>query len=169
MENVKFKQVRKREHIQEIAALAINVWHATFDSILPAGQVEYMIGQFQTEDAIAKQIASNGYVYYQIKIDDELVGYFGIQISEGKLFLSKLYLDPRMQRHGLASLAIQKMKSICAMANLPSIWLTVNRHNEQAIKVYQHLGFETVREQKTDIGNGYVMDDYVMELKIENV
>ena len=42
------------------------------------------------------------------------------------------------------------------------ITLTVNRHNHHTIDVYKHFGFETIKEQKADIGNGFYMDDYVM-------
>ena len=49
-----------------------------------------------------------------------------------------------------------------------AIWLTVNKYNDHTIDVYRHRGFQTVRSQVSDIGNGYVMDDYVMEKEIRN-
>lgn len=42
-----------------------------------------------------------------------------------------------------------------------NIWLTVNRYNQQAIAVYEHFGMQCVQKQVTDIGNGFVMDDFV--------
>ena len=43
------------------------------------------------------------------------------------------------------------------------IWLTVNKYNDGSIAVYNKAGF-TVREEAIfDIGNGFFMDDYVME------
>ena len=36
---------------------------------------------------------------------------------------------------------------------------------ERAIGAYRRAGFREVRAQVTDIGGGYVMDDYVMELE----
>ena len=39
------------------------------------------------------------------------------------------------------------------------------RHN--ADRRYQKMGFVTVYEQDADIGNGFVMNDYVMEKTIE--
>jgi hypothetical protein len=38
----------------------------------------------------------------------------------------------------------------------------VNKYNF-AIDVYKRLGFVTVADEVNDIGNGFVMDDYVME------
>ena len=46
-------------------------------------------------------------------------------------------------------------------------WLTVNRYNDHTIDVYKHWGFTVAREQCADIGNGFVMDDYVMELEVK--
>ena len=43
------------------------------------------------------------------------------------------------------------------------VYLTVNKHNYHAIDVYKKTGFVIAKEAVTDIGNGYVMDDYVFE------
>lgn len=41
--------------------------------------------------------------------------------------------------------------------------LWVNQGNTQAIRVYQHLGFQLLKEKITNIGEGYQMVDYVFE------
>lgn len=43
------------------------------------------------------------------------------------------------------------------------LYLHVNRENESAIRVYEHLGFVKADTMQTDIGNGFIMDDFVME------
>ncbi|BFT72400.1 GNAT family N-acetyltransferase [Paenibacillus sp. P36] len=58
------------------------------------------------------------------------------------------------------------LEMLCKGRNLNSIWLTVNRNNESSIAVYEKKGFRTVREQIVDIGNGFVMDDFIMEKEI---
>ena len=45
---------------------------------------------------------------------------------------------------------------------LQGMYLTVNKYNEHAIDVYKHYGFKIVDSVVTDIGNGFVMDDYIM-------
>ena len=47
--------------------------------------------------------------------------------------------------------------------NLKSIYLTVNKENKSSIGVYNHFGFKIISKQKADIGNGFFMDDYIME------
>jgi ribosomal protein S18 acetylase RimI-like enzyme len=41
----------------------------------------------------------------------------------------------------------------------------VNRHN-RALHFYEKQGFKIIREEDIDIGSGYFMNDYVMELTI---
>ena len=46
------------------------------------------------------------------------------------------------------------------------IRLTVNKYNQYTIDAYNKWGFKTVDSVVTDIGNGFVMDDYIMEYEI---
>ena len=46
---------------------------------------------------------------------------------------------------------------------LAALYLTVNKHNELGIRAYRAKGFETIDAVETDIGEGFVMDDYIME------
>jgi ribosomal protein S18 acetylase RimI-like enzyme len=60
----------------------------------------------------------------------------------------------------------QKFVEIAKMRNLKKIWLTCNRNNTNSIAIYEHLGFKKVREEVTDIGNGFVMDDFIFEYEV---
>ena len=40
--------------------------------------------------------------------------------------------------------------------------LTVNKNNSKAIAFYEAMGLEKMSELRTDIGEGFVMDEYVM-------
>jgi hypothetical protein len=62
----------------------------------------------------------------------------------------------------------QKFIEICKLRDLKKIWLTCNRHNTKTIAVYEHLGFQKVNEEVTDIGNGFVMDDYIFEYEVKS-
>lgn len=58
------------------------------------------------------------------------------------------------------------MISLCRERHLHKIWLTVNRNNSIAIAAYEKMGFTKAYMKKADIGNGFYMDDYIMEKKI---
>jgi ribosomal protein S18 acetylase RimI-like enzyme len=40
--------------------------------------------------------------------------------------------------------------------------LNVNRHNIKAIRAYERAGWQVAEMVVVDIGNGFVMDDYIM-------
>ena len=46
------------------------------------------------------------------------------------------------------------------------IRLTVNKYNDKSIAAYEKLGFIKKHEVVFDIGKGYSMDDFEMELTI---
>lgn len=154
--------------IQEIATLANNIWHEHFTPIIGLDQVEYMVEKFQSFSALKEQIA-DGYEYYQIFDGEEFCGYCGIHPGEdGRLFLSKLYLKKEARGRHLATQAFEFLRKLCIERNLSAIWLTCNKHNDGSLAVYRHLGFETIDTQEADIGNGFIMDDYIMEYRITN-
>lgn len=161
--NVKFEQVITKEQIKILADTANIVWHDAFKEILTLEQIEYMIEKFQSFKALSQAINDNGYEYYLIKIGDNVAGYTGLHEENGKIFLSKLYILKEDRGKQLASGTFDFIEDLARKKKLKSVWLTVNRNNKHAIDVYKHKGFVVIREQVADIGNGFVMDDYVFE------
>ncbi len=47
----------------------------------------------------------------------------------------------------------------------PALLLSVNRQNV-AIRFYRRLGFDVITEENIPIGNGFFMEDYIMEKRI---
>ena len=66
----------------------------------------------------------------------------------------------------IARKMLEFIVNYCKEKKLKSIYLNVNRNNDLAINVYEHLGFVKIREEKNDIGDGYFMDDFVFEYSI---
>lgn len=163
---IQFINVETKEQICTLAAIADEVWHEHFVSILSSEQIDYMVDKFQSEHAMTDQLKNQGYEYYLLKLKDTDIGYTGIRKDEDKLFLSKLYILKEFRGKGYASEAFQFLEGLCVKRGLLSIWLTVNRYNENTIAVYKKKGFEIIKTQVADIGNGYVMDDYIMEKNI---
>lgn len=165
MMTMHIEQATTEEEIQTIADLAEIIWHQHFTPIIGKEQVIYMVEKFQSFNALKEQI-ENGYEYYRIFDQDEFCGYCGIHPENGKLFLSKLYLKKEARGKHLATNAFEFLKQLCRERGLSVIWLTCNKHNDNSLAVYRHLGFETVDTQVADIGNGFVMDDYIMEVTV---
>jgi hypothetical protein len=52
---------------------------------------------------------------------------------------------------------------------LKRLRLFVNKHNVQAVRAYLRQGFVFDQDVITDIGDGFVMDDFVMVKHLEPV
>lgn len=160
-------KIETEQELASLAELASDIWHEYFVGIISNEQIDYMVEKFQSFPALADQIAKQGYEYYFMTVQGNPIGYLGIKPEESKLFLSKFYLQKEHRGKGYGSQALALLTDICRSRNLGAIWLTVNRHNASTIAVYEKKGFKTVRTQVADIGNGFVMDDYVMEKELD--
>ena len=82
------------------------------------------------------------------------------------MFLSKLYLRAEERGKGYARIAFDDLCAIARAQGKSFVYLTVNKQNAGSIAVYRKFGFVTIEEVKTEIGQGYFMDDYIMETKL---
>ena len=157
------RKVEQEKELQEVADLATEIWHEFFPCILTDEQIDYMVEKFQSEDAMQDQITNQGYSYYQVRLGNCLIGYTGVKKEEKRLFLSKIYLKREYRGKGYASKVFRFLEDLGRNKGCNTMYLTVNRYNENSIAVYKKRGMKVVKEQVTDIGNGFVMDDFVME------
>ncbi len=159
---LRFIPVETEKQITQLAAIADKVWHEYFPCIITDEQIDYMVDKFQSKRAVTGQIAE-GYEYFFLELNGIYIGYTGVHPESKKLFLSKLYVLKSYRGKGYSTRAFEFLTGLCDAYSLESIYLTVNRRNNHSIDVYKHWGFDIVREEVTDIGQGYVMDDYIME------
>ena len=154
------------EQIRQIADLARFIWNEHFTPIIGKDQVDYMVEKFQSYPALKKQL-DDGYEYYQIFDSGEFCGYTGIHPGEdGRLFLSKLYIRKDHRGRHLATRIFDFLTDLCRERGYSAVWLTCNKHNNNSLGIYRHLGFQTIDTQEADIGGGFIMDDYIMEYQI---
>lgn len=167
MFRTKLVEVKTAEQVKSVAALADEIWHEWFPGIISAEQIDYMVEKFQSEKAVTEQFEKGGYRYYLILKGSTYIGYTAIRgDSDGRLFLSKIYIKKEYRGNGYAREVFEFMKEYCRENGFKAIWLTVNKHNDHASAVYEKCGFRIVGEDVTDIGNGYVMDDYFFQLDV---
>lgn len=162
-----FKSVTAAELIKEIVLLARDIWLEHYTPILGIQQVNYMLEKFQSEEAITSDI-KNGFNYFGIYIDQQLVGYFSLLVNkeEHDIFLSKIYIDKTVRGLGVGNKTLQFVEKYCKTKEISKLWLTVNKGNTSSIEWYKTRKFEITDQLKTDIGDNYYMDDYVMEKNI---
>jgi GNAT superfamily N-acetyltransferase len=109
---------------------------------------------------IARQIATEGYEYYLAPG----AGYFALvpDRAAGRVLLSKIYVREDRRGTGLGRAMVAQAEARCAELGCRELWLTVNKHNVGSIAFYERLGFRKTGAVVTDIGHGFVMDDWRM-------
>jgi ribosomal protein S18 acetylase RimI-like enzyme len=158
-----------KEVSTEISALAGEIWREHYTPIIGAEQVEYMLEKFQSPEQIRSDAKGNGYIYFTAKLntDRRLIGYCGVQPRGDHLFISKIYVHRDFRGRLIARSLLNEVYALCRWElNLDKVRLTVNKSNADAIEIYEKIGFRNIDEVKTDIGDGYYMDDYVMEKQL---
>jgi N-acetylglutamate synthase-like GNAT family acetyltransferase len=160
-------QFRKADNsdIPVIQQIAEKTWRPTYGHILTEEQTLYMLDLMYASEVLQKQIGSS-IDFYLAMNGKQTLGYFSIEVIEpGKMKLHKIYLDPDQKSKGTGSQIIEFIKQIALRAGVTHIELNVNKYNS-AVHFYEKMGFIRAKEMVLDIGNGYVMDDYVMQLSL---
>lgn len=160
---IKIEQAENTEDLEAIADLAYEIWNEAFKGMISQGQIDYMVDKFQSFEAMARQVEDENYTYFNVYFKNNLCGYIGVKYEESRLFLSKLYLKKDYRGKGIASIMLERVLEEAEKLSKESVYLTVNKYNTQAINVYKAKGFEIIDSVVTDIGEGYVMDDYIFQ------
>ena len=170
---VSFIPVTTPEQQEELARLAAEIWNEYWPGLIGQAQTTYMVERFQSLPAIRRDMAQNAYEYWFVQSDDggqpRTVGFTGghVEPETNRFFISKVYLLAAERGKGYASAIIRFYEELCRKRALQAMYLTVNKGNELGIRAYKGNGFRTIDAVQTDIGQGFVMDDYIMEKRVE--
>lgn len=152
----------KLDEAEALAELARVIWHAHYPGIIGVEQIDYMLAE-RYKPGLIKQTLARGDRWLVARADDALLGFaHGFALMDGDYKLDKLYVHPDYQRHGIGHLLLDLMAEHAHRRGSRRMVLHVNRHNAQAIAAYRKYGFEVLVPVVEEIGNGFVMDDYVM-------
>lgn len=149
------------EDLSVIRQLADEIWPATYKTILTVPQISYMMDMFYSEASLHNQFAKHQFILGKLGRRPVAFASFGPSDDPSIFKLHKIYLAPELQGMGIGRKMIDYVVEAVKTVNATALDLNVNRHNP-ALGFYQKLGFQIVREEDNDIGNGYWMNDYVM-------
>lgn len=148
--------------IREIAQIT---WYPTFKDILTEKQIEYMLEMMYSEEALQEQIEVKKHQFFLAKENEKTVGYLSVEVNynhEPITKIHKIYILPELQGKGIGKLLMQKAEQVALEHQNSILSLNVNRFNK-ALKFYETVGFSITKTEDIDIGNGYLMEDFVME------
>ena len=154
--------------IKQIQNIVNITWPITYGEILSKDQLDYMLALFYSSEALTDQYDKKVQLFYMIDEDDTNIGFIGIEHHyNGKAItkIHKIYLLPETQGKGIGKKVIDEIGKLASENNSTALLLNVNRFNT-ALGFYKKIGFEVIEEVNIEIGNGYLMEDYVMEKKL---
>ena len=183
--NIDIKLVETDDEIELASRVADEIWHDYWPPIIGQDQTDYMVDTMQSLEAITRDIREKGYRYYLLRDEEgEVVGYSAALVEDfsddpdnprawqhghaicdialTRLFISKIYLYAAQRGKHYASRMIEFYEQLCRDERLDAMYLTVNIHNELAIRAYLGRGFEVIEDLAAPIGQGFIMDDHIM-------
>jgi diamine N-acetyltransferase len=154
------------EDLWEVRELASRIFPVTYQDIVESRQIDYMMDLIYSPEALVEQLDS-GQNFLIIQYESSAVGFASYtRLTDDGIFkLNKIYLDNSLQGKGLGKYLLNDVISRVKTEGGTALRLNVNRHNK-ARGFYANMGFSILYEELIDIGNGYFMDDYVMELNL---
>jgi len=158
------------EDLETARLLAERIWPGCYGAMLPPGQIRYMLDWMYAPHRLRSEW-DRGVRYRLAFHEGKPVGYLAWEREPGTdaAFLNKLYLVPELQGRGHGQELIRWTCREVSAEGIRVLELRVNRQNQRAIRAYDRAGFVVIQTVVTDIGAGFVMDDFLMRMDLERV
>ena len=166
----RIEDIRDPAQLKVIEDLAWKIFPRTYEELIPAEQIPYMM-RMMYDDAVLRKEFASGMKFAIIMDGDAPVGYISWHLAadaEGKKFmrLEKLYLDFACHGKSIGYQALLHVIDAARKAGAEYISLNVNKGNLRAQKAYCRAGFYRWRSEKEDVGGGFFKDDYIMRYDV---
>ncbi len=152
------------EDAPAIQGIAEITWPISYTGVISPGQIRYMLDLMYNQTKISAAIRDSKQAFWLAEENGIILGFCGIEHGFPKpdfTRIHKLYVLPDTQGSGIGKILIQQAENEARKQGNKKLHLNVNKKNK-AVGFYQKLGFTVDYEEVLDIGNGYVMDDFVM-------
>ena len=153
--------------IPTLGSLARRIWDEYYPGIITREQIDYMLARMYDATTIRREMAE-GVAWDLVRRPTEPVGFisYSFDAADFRVKLSKLYLLPQLHGCGIGRHMLQHVQATAAQLGAREVWLQVNKRNTRAIRAYQRAGFSVCEAVVSDIGGGFVMDDFIMVLRL---
>jgi ribosomal protein S18 acetylase RimI-like enzyme len=155
------------ENLEVVKKIAYLTWPTCYKNIISKGQIEYMLDMIYSMNALEKQVTEKNHHFILAKEKGNYIGFasFELNAEPKKTKLHKLYVLPDIQGKNVGSSLLSFIEKDATKELQQAIFLNVNKMNT-AIGFYKRHGFSITKEVIIDIGNGFVMDDFIMQKEL---
>lgn len=144
-----------------IRAIAQECWPMAYRGIISEEQIIYMLEEMYSEASLVQQM-NEGCEFLLCETNNQITGFASYSLLEnGNSKLHKLYLLSSEKGKGHGKLLLEEVMHRAKTRGAKKIELQVNKQNPSK-EFYRLMGFEIKEELVLNIGNGFVMDDYVL-------
>lgn len=157
----------KETDLPIVSDLAERIWPSTYGDYLSDEQIRYMLAKMYNQGELLSQL-QKGYVFLMAEHEGQDVGFacYSLVDAENDVYkLHKIYVLPNMHGKGVGKILMNEVVSLVRRNGGKALQLNVNRNNK-AKDFYLKSGFKIKETVDLDIGNGFFMNDYIMELSL---
>jgi ribosomal protein S18 acetylase RimI-like enzyme len=157
--------VATKPQLAIVRDLAYTIWPSTYGKILSQEQLNFMLDKFYNLNYLENQLVNEKHVFLLFEENNTYLGFCAYELnceSSNKTKLHKIYVLPETHGKGIGKMLLNTIEIIASEANNTGLFLNVNRYNN-AQDFYKKLGYSIVKTIDIEIGNGYLMEDFVME------
>ncbi len=149
-----------------IQNMANEIWPICFKEMISESQITYMLNWMYNLKTLGDNF-QKGHQFIVYKKGSKHLGFasFELRKSTNTVRLHKLYVDPSHHHKGTGQILLEFVINEGRNVKISKLDLFVNRTNP-AVNFYQKLGFKSIESVDLEIGNGFFMNDYRMEVEI---
>ena len=166
--NIRLRQATAQDAAL-VADLGTRAWWAHYPGIITEAQIRYMLARMYTPAALLEQWTALSQMCLIAEVAWQPLAFAAWSLqTDGRgtwAYLNKLYAVPEGLGLGLGKALLAEVCAEARRRGLSTLRLNVNKYNP-TVAWYERQGFTVLRDEVLDIGNGYVMDDYVLELRL---
>ncbi len=150
--------------LEIVSALAYKIWPVVYKEMISQDQISYMLNWMYARETL-QQAHISGDFFYAYYHEEKAVGFIHLHPNQNTMKLQKIYILPEYQKLGIGKIFIGFCERLCRDKRFEELELQVNRENS-AVNFYLKNGFTIIKEEDFDIGNGFLMNDFIMKKKI---
>ena len=161
-------QTNTDDNFTMIRTIALEVWPNTYGKILSQAQMDYMMEMMYSISSLQDQAGQKKHRFIVLKSQDSILGFASYEFNFGKkpkTKIHKIYILSNQQGKGYGGKLIAFITNEAKKRHQKILFLNVNKNNK-AVRFYETQGFSIVSEVVINIGNDFVMDDFIMEISI---
>ena len=149
--------------LSQISDLAHSIWRDYYLGIISRPQIEFMLAADYSLDQLEKDRAT-GTNFLILKENAQPIGFAAFHtLNPSVVKLDKLYLARQHHGKGFGQRLLLHIEQLATGCGATTAFLNVNKHNVRAIAAYRRSGYSHYQSILAPIGNGFFVDDYVLQ------